>query len=98
MSAVVLFVELKMAPGQRDAFVALARQHRDRVLKDEPGCVQFDISVPDRTSDIVRLYEVYTDQSAVDHHMTTAYMAAYREATGPMVIDRAITQAVMSND
>lgn len=98
MSAVVLFVELKIAAGQRDAFVARARQHRERVLKNEPDCDRFDISVPDGTSDVVRLYEVYADQAAVDHHMQTDYMAAYRAESAPMVADREIIQATMSND
>ena len=98
MSAVVLFVELKIAAGQRDAFVARARQHRDRVLKNEPDCDRFDIAVPDGTTDVVRLYEVYADQAAVDHHMQTDYMVAYRAESAAMVVDRKIIKAVLAND
>ena len=48
MSAVVLLVELKIAEGKRDAFIARGRQHRERVLKNEPGCQRFDIVHPGR--------------------------------------------------
>ena len=98
MNAVVLLVELKIAEGQRDAFLARGRQHRERVLKNEPGCQRFDIVVPDGTSDAVRLYEVYADQAAVDHHMQTDYMAAYREDTAAMVVGRDIVKAVLANE
>lgn len=98
MSAVVLLVELKIAEGQRDAFIARGRQHRERVLANEPGCQRFDIVIPEGTSDVVRLYEVYDDQAAVDQHMQTEYMAAYREDTAPQVVGREIVKAVMAND
>lgn len=97
MSAVVLLVELKMAEGRRDEFVARARRHRQLVLDNEPACQRFDIVVPDGADDVVRLYEVYDDQAAVDHHMQTEYMAAYRADTASMVADRQIVTAVLSN-
>ena len=98
MSAIVLFVELDIEPGQREAFIARARTHRDNVLANEPGCQRFDISVPDDDDNAVRLYEVYADQAAFEHHMGTDYMAAYREDTGPMVAGRARAQAVLANE
>ena len=98
MSNVVLFVELDIAPGQKEAFLNRARQHRDNVHKNEPNCLRFDISEPDDDENKVRLYEVYADQAAVDHHMETPYMKAYREDTGPMVADRRITKATLAHD
>ena len=98
MSAVVLLVELKIAEGRRDAFIARGRQHRERVLKSEPGCRRFDIVIPDGTTDVVRLYEVYDDQDAVDRHMRTDYMAAFREDTASMMADREIVTAVLANE
>ncbi len=98
MSAVVLLVELKIAEGKRDAFIARGRQHRERVLKNEPGCQRFDIVIPDGTTDIVRLYEVYDDQDAVDRHMQTDYMAAYRVDTASMVADREFVTALLANE
>lgn len=98
MSIVVLFVELEIAPGRRDEFITRAREHRGNVLKNEPGCRRFDISTPDDTGDTVRLYEVYADQAAFDHHMETDYMKAYQADTGPMVADRARTKAVLQNE
>jgi quinol monooxygenase YgiN len=98
MSAVVLFVEIDTVPGQRDAFLARVREHRGNVIKNEPGCQRFDISVPDDGDDKVRLYEVYADQAAFDLHMETAYMKEYRADTGLMVANRLLTKAELAND
>lgn len=97
MSAIVLFVDLDITPGRLGDFLARAAQHRDNVLKNEPGCQRFDISTPDEGENAVRLYEVYDDEAAFKHHMDTSYMAEYREDTGPMVANRALTRAVLQN-
>ena len=97
MSAVVLFVELDIVPGQREAFLARAQEHRGNVQENEPDCQRFDISVPENGANKVRLYEVYADQKAFDHHMETLYMKAYRADTGSMVANRQLTKAVLVN-
>lgn len=97
MTAIVIHVQLTIADGQRDAFLARARQHRDNVIANEPACQRFDISTPDDDENVVRLYEVYDDQAAVDHHMQTEYMNAYREDTGPIVAERVLTMATMAH-
>ena len=98
MSAIVLFVELDIAPGRRDDFITRAREHRQNVLKNEADCQRFDIWVPDDTENTVRLYEIYADLAALDHHMGTPYMAEYRKDTVDMVVGRVLTKAVLEND
>ena len=98
MSAVVLFVDLDIVTGQREAFLARAQEHRGNVQENEPDCQRFDISVPENGANKVRLYEVYADQKAFDHHMETEYMKAYRADTGSMVDNRQLTKAVLVNE
>lgn len=98
MTAVVLHVELTLHPEQRDAYIARAGQHRELVLAHEPGCQRFDISVEEDNPNLVRLYEVYDDDEAVEHHRQTPYMDAYREDTGPMIASRKLTRASMAHD
>jgi quinol monooxygenase YgiN len=40
---------------------------------------------------------VYDDEAAVQHHMQTPYMIAYREETAPMISDPKLTRAVMAH-
>ncbi len=88
MSKVALVVELGLEPGQRDRFLDRARGHAETCLKEEPGCLRFDILVPEEPGDKVYLYEVYADYAAVDSHLTTPRMARYLEDTGPMIANR----------
>lgn len=98
MADIVLVVELDMKPGQRDAYLARARQHRENVLKNEPGCHRFDLIVPAEDPDKMFLIEVYADQAALDHHLNTPYMKAYLDDTGPMIANRSRTLSHLAND
>ena len=98
MSAIVLHVELTLKPERREAYLARARQHRDNVRNNEPACQHFEISVEEDNPNLVRLYEVYDDDTAVEYHMQTPYMIAYREETAPMIENRKLTRAIMTHD
>lgn len=98
MTAIVIHVELTLHPEQRDAYLARALQHKEDVSANEPGCQQFDISVEEDNQNVVRLYEVYDDEAAVQLHMQTPYMLAYREETTPMIVERKFERAVRAHD
>ena len=97
MTAIVLHVELTLHPDHCDDYLACAQQHRINVTTNESACQRFDISVEEDNPNLVRLYEVYDDQAAVEHHMQTPYMLTYREATATMIAERKMTRAVMTN-
>jgi len=97
MSAIVLHVELTLHPEHRDAYIARALAHKASVNANEPACQRFEISVEAENQNVVRLYEVYDDEAAVQHHMQTPYMNAYREDTAPMIAERKLTRAVMAH-
>lgn len=97
MSAIVLHVELTLHPEHRDSYIDRALTHKANVTAQEPACQRFEISVEEDTPNVVRLYEVYDDEAAVQHHMQTPYMIAYREETAPMISDRKMTRAVMAH-
>ncbi len=98
MSAIVLHVELTLKPERREAYLVRARRHRDNVRNNEPACRNFEISVEEDNPNLVRLYEVYDDNGAVEHHMQTPYMTAYREETAPMIENRKLTRSIMAHD
>ena len=97
MNAIVLHVELTLHPEHREAYLARALQHRDNVRKNEPACQRFEVSVEEDNTNLIRLYEVYDDEAAVEHHMQTSYMNAYRKETAPMIASRKLTRAIMAH-
>ncbi len=84
---VCLLVTLTCAPGKRSDFLARVRQHAAACLAEEPGCLRFDVLVPD-DEDTVFLYEVYTDNAAIDSHLGTDRMARYMRDVEPLLTDR----------
>ena len=98
MSAIVLLVQLDLNPGQKDAFVARALEHRGNVVAKEPGCLRFDLVLPDEGGDRVYLYEVYADDEALQTHFNSAYMKEYMADTAPMIAQRKRNQCRLAND
>jgi quinol monooxygenase YgiN len=58
--------------------------------RDEPGCRQFDVSVPEDGTPRVFLYEVYDDEAAFKAHLETAHFKRFAEATREMIVGRRI--------
>ena len=98
MTSFALVVELEVNPGQKEAFLARARRHRDAVLKNEPGCRCFDLLTPQDGGEVVFLYEVYADQEALDAHFETPYMKQYLEDTAPMLASRKRNLCTLANE
>jgi quinol monooxygenase YgiN len=98
MAAIVLVVELEIAPGEKERFLARAREHRDNVLANEPGCRQFDILALQDRDDAVILVEAYADAGALETHFNTPYMKEYLADTGPMIVTRKRTPCDLANE
>jgi quinol monooxygenase YgiN len=88
MPAIALVVEIRTQPGQRDAFLARLRQHRAKVLANEPGCRGFEILLAEEEPDSLVLYEAYQDEQALEEHDAAPYFQAYREDTAAMIASR----------
>ena len=95
--SIALFVTLDFNKGAIKSYLQLAHQHKARVLKNEPGCQQFDILIPDDFENRVHLFEVYDDEAALQIHMTSDYMQMYRETSAPMLANRHINRCKVNN-
>lgn len=88
MSKLALLVDITLHPGRKAEFLKRVREHGDRCLDREPGCLSFTVLEPDDGGDTVHLCEVYADQAAIDHHLGTDYMAQYMADTKEMIAHR----------
>ena len=95
--SIALFVTLDFNEGAMTGYLELAHQHKARVLKNEPGCQQFDILTPDDAENRVHLFEVYDDEAALEIHMRSDYMQMYREKSGPMLTNRILNRFTVSD-
>ncbi len=83
-------VDLDIAPGQIDAYLAAIRENGAASVK-EPGCRQFSIAVLASDPNHVFLYEVYDNEAAALAHRATDHFKKYAATTANMVVNRKVT-------
>jgi autoinducer 2-degrading protein len=62
-------------------------------LREEPGCRQFDVLIPeDDPGDLVVLYEIYDDAASFDAHLRSDHYVRFAAATERMVTMKTVTR------
>ena len=92
MYCIIVKVELK--PGNRDAFLEAMLVNAESSVRDEPGCLVFDVLEAREEADTFYLYEVYTGEDALAAHKETPHYQSTRAAINDL-IDR---QSVIRTD
>jgi (4S)-4-hydroxy-5-phosphonooxypentane-2,3-dione isomerase len=84
-----LFVTLDVHPDRLDDFVDAITTNAAASLRDEPGCLTFDVHQDIETPTRFYLYEIYVDEDAfrVAHRGTPHYARWQEEAAKVCVID-----------
>jgi quinol monooxygenase YgiN len=76
-----LFVTIYMRPEHRDELLRELWNDACGSERDEPGCLMFNIAQDDADPNILRLFEVYRDEAAIDAHAATPHFQRFAEAT-----------------
>jgi (4S)-4-hydroxy-5-phosphonooxypentane-2,3-dione isomerase len=78
----LITVAFDVDPVQREHFVRLVTSNAQASLRDEPGCLRFDVLLPVSTGECdVLLYEIYRDRAAFDAHLASAHFLSFDAAT-----------------
>lgn len=84
--AVVVTFEIKR--DMSAAFMPHMLSNARASLRDESGCLQFDVATdPTRPSEVF-LYEIYEDRAAFEAHMATAHFKTFEDAAGDMIASK----------
>lgn len=81
-----LVVDLHVRPERRDAFLTAIAANAAASVREEPGCLRFDVCQDVSQPDHFVLYEVYRDQAAYQEHRTTPHFATWRAAADATVV------------
>jgi autoinducer 2-degrading protein len=76
----VLIVSAKVKPDQRGRFMEAIEDNAVSSVRDEPGCLRFDVVRDREDPDHYLLYEVYRDEAAFQAHRDTEHFTRWREA------------------
>jgi (4S)-4-hydroxy-5-phosphonooxypentane-2,3-dione isomerase len=87
--AIALFVSLKVKPELRDRFLAAAEDDSTCSVRDEPGCMRFDVLQDANDANHFYFYEVYKDDAAFAAHGQAPHFARWREAAAQVLAEPA---------
>ncbi|KHJ73571.1 putative quinol monooxygenase [Rhodococcus sp. Chr-9] len=83
-----LFVTVDVQPDKIDEFVAAISANAASSVRDEPGCLRFDVHRDVETPTRYYFYEVYTDEDAFrTGHLGSAHFARWQAASDVVLIE-----------
>jgi autoinducer 2-degrading protein len=88
----VVVVEFHLKPGARPQFRSLIDANAVASVRDEPGCLQFDVLEPEGEGNRVLLYEIYADKAAIDAHLQTEHFRVFNSASGDLCLRKSVTR------
>jgi autoinducer 2-degrading protein len=90
-----LVVSLYVKPDMRERFLAAAEDDSTCSVRDEPGCLRFDVLEDEADPNHFFFYEIYKDAAAIDAHRQAPHYARW-DAAAKECLDperRSVTRA-----
>ncbi|MFC9553476.1 putative quinol monooxygenase [Rhodococcus sp. NPDC056960] len=73
-----LIVSVQVEPDKRDRFLAVIADNALRSVRDEPGCLRFDVVEHAAERNHFFFYEIYRDAEAFAQHKAAPHFADWR--------------------
>jgi len=86
-----LLVQMTVRPGRREEFLAGMAANAEASVRDEPGCLRFDVCSVAGDERRFLLYELYRDAAAFEAHKATPHFTAWRTVAGDVVEEQVNT-------
>lgn len=74
-----LIVQAQVRPECLDEFVSANAVMAATTMREEPGCLRYDLCELDGDSSTILFYEVYADDAAFDAHQRTPHFSVWQE-------------------
>jgi (4S)-4-hydroxy-5-phosphonooxypentane-2,3-dione isomerase len=86
-----LVVQMEVRPGRREEFLAGMTANAEAAVRDEPGCLRFDICSVGSDENRFLLYELYTDAAAFAAHKAAPHFAQWRTVAEQVLVGQVNT-------
>ena len=86
-----LMVQMEVRPGRRAEFLAGMAANAEASVRDEPGCLRFDVCSVTSDENRFVLYELYTDAAAFEAHKASPHFAEWRTVAAEVVVGQVNT-------
>ena len=90
-----LVVQMEVRPDRREEFLAGMAANAEASVRDEPGCLRFDISSVGGDPNRFFLYELYTDTAAFEAHKAAPHFAQWRTVAAEVVANQVNTSGTL---
>ncbi len=80
-----MVVSMEVRPESREEFLAGMTANAEASVRDEPGCLRFDICAVAADENRFLLYELYADAAAFEAHKATPHFAQWRTVAAEVV-------------
>jgi autoinducer 2-degrading protein len=90
-----LMVQMEVRPGRRDEFLAGMSANAEASVRDEPGCLRFDVCSVDSDENRFILYELYTDADAFAAHKAAPHFAQWRTVAEQVLVGQVNTPGAL---
>jgi autoinducer 2-degrading protein len=90
-----LVVHMEVRPGRRGEFLAGMAANAEASVRDEPGCLRFDICSVDGDGNRFVLYELYTDADAFEAHKASPHFAQWRAVADRVLVSQVNTPGTL---
>ncbi|MDE0186435.1 MAG: putative quinol monooxygenase [Candidatus Poribacteria bacterium] len=74
----VIIAPIQIKDGHRDAFIEAMLDDAKGSMKNEPGCLRFDVIQDSGDPNRIWLYEVYVDEAAFEAHRQAPHFIKWR--------------------
>jgi len=86
-----LMVQMEVRPGRREEFLAGITANAEASVRDEAGCLRFDVCSVESDENRFVLYELYTDAAAFAAHKAAPHFAQWRTVAEQVVASQGNT-------
>ena len=86
----VVTVDFRAAPDKATDFLAALRENAAASVRDEPGCLRFDVCTDPDDATRVFLYEIYTDAAAFEAHKVTRHFIAFDKTVRDWTAEKSV--------
>ena len=90
-----LVVSMEVRPGLRDEFLAGMTANAEVSVRDEPGCLRFDVCSVEGDENRFLLYELYADAEAFAAHKQAPHFAEWREVAERVLVGQVNTPGTL---
>lgn len=80
-----IFVKNEVKNGCREQYLSIMKSNAQASVRDEKGCMVFDVLIDQENDHTFYLYEIYADEAALAQHKQMPHYLESRKLLGDMV-------------